>query len=204
MTRYLVSASSIEDASRYGRQRRLYWSCKSCLNRVWCVSPKTRSNGSSRYSHAYRWEPLGLRTCTQSSRRSNWLVHCQPWSLWSEAWEYYCGPWHGWNYAKKTLEHLYLQIGNPSKRWSWCASRFHRIRGMPWWSTVSPKWFPHVLLNLLTLLVFRFWCVVIIHKNIKRVKCGVDLNLDLRLCWVVVLKFNFNEGTPRLGECGVW
>ena len=33
----------------------------------------------------------------------------------------------------------------------------------------------------------------ITYKNIKRVKCGVDLNLDLRSCRVVVLKFKFNK-----------
>ena len=34
------------------------------------------------------------------------------------------------------------------------------------------------------------------HKNIKRMKCGVDLSLDLRLCRVVVLKFDFNREFP--------
>jgi hypothetical protein len=37
---------------------------------------------------------------------------------------------------------------------------------------------------------------MIIHKNIKRVKCGVDLSLDIRWCCVVVLRFKFNEGMP--------
>ena len=51
---------------------------------------------------------------------------------------------------------------------------------------VSPKWCPHVLINFLKPLVVTFLCVMIIYKNIKRVKCGVDLSLDLRLCCVVV------------------
>ena len=38
------------------------------------------------------------------------------------------------------------------------------------------------------------------HKNIKRVKCNVDLSLDLRLCRVVVLKFNFNRELLLLSE----
>ena len=38
------------------------------------------------------------------------------------------------------------------------------------------------------------------HKNIKRVKCGVDLSLDLRMCRVVVLKFDSNRELPSLGE----
>ena len=33
------------------------------------------------------------------------------------------------------------------------------------------------------------------HKNIKKVKCGVDLNLDLRSCRVVILKFKL------IGSC---
>ena len=63
-------------------------------------------------------------------------------------------------------------------------------------SGVSPKWCPHVLINPLKPFLVRLSCVVIIHKNIKIMKCGVDLSLDIRWCCVVVSRFKFNEGMP--------
>ena len=43
------------------------------------------------------------------------------------------------------------------------------------------------VLNHLKPLEVMFWCTMFTHKNIKRVKCSVDLNLDLRSCRVVVI-----------------
>ena len=55
---------------------------------------------------------------------------------------------------------------------------------------------PTCVLNPLKPLEIMFRCLMFTHKNIKKVKCGVDLSLDLRLCRVVVLKFNFNRELP--------
>ena len=45
-------------------------------------------------------------------------------------------------------------------------------------------------------LEIRFWCFMFTHKNIKRVKCGVDLSLGFRSSCVVVLKFYLNRELP--------
>ena len=60
----------------------------------------------------------------------------------------------------------------------------------------EPKMMLTCVLNPLKPLEVIFWCFMFIHKNIKRVKCGVDLSLDFRSSCVVVLKFYLNRELP--------
>ena len=60
----------------------------------------------------------------------------------------------------------------------------------------EPKMVLTCVLNPLKPLGVMFWCFMFTHKNIKRVKCGVDLSLDFRSSCVVVLKFYLNRELP--------
>ena len=77
----------------------------------------------------------------------------------------------------------------------------YTVNEMPIWifqnhSPCEPKMVLTCVLNPLKSLGVMFWCFMFIHKNIKRVKCGVDLSLDFRSSCVVVLKFYLNRELP--------